>query len=136
MSLTLVVDPAVVPDYPGLAATLGVPAVQTFNGPATPLGHSIPASGYFIVQRCNGSTTFTDGPLTPQQVAAIPACTADANAATLQAKAPAALVANAAFLAIASPTQAQAIAQTKALTRQVDALIRLANGILDSVADS
>ena len=34
-------------------------------------------------------------------------------------------IANATFLALAAPTNAQVLAQTKALTRQVNALIKL-----------
>lgn len=55
-----------------------------------------------------------------------------ANAGALVAKARAALATNAAFLAIASPSNAQAVAQVQALTRQVNALIKLA---LDDLAD-
>lgn len=47
------------------------------------------------------------------------------NTATLLAKAKAALTVNTTFLGIASPTNAQVIAQVKALTRQVNALIKL-----------
>ncbi|MBK7565020.1 MAG: hypothetical protein IPI21_12460 [Propionivibrio sp.] len=48
-----------------------------------------------------------------------------ANEADLIARAKTALTANAAFLARTTPTTAQAVAQVKALTRQVNALIRL-----------
>lgn len=47
-------------------------------------------------------------------------------------KAKTALTNNVNFLAIVSPTNAQAVAQVQALTRQVDALIRLAVGQLSS----
>ena len=60
----------------------------------------------------------------------------DGNAATLRSRAQTALTTNATFLAIASPTAAQVATQTKALTRQVDALIRLAINALDSVSDA
>lgn len=49
-------------------------------------------------------------------------------------KAAAALTNNQTFLGIATPTQAQAVAQVQALTRQVDALIRLQIGQLDTTA--
>ena len=48
-----------------------------------------------------------------------------AVAQTLESKAQAALVNNATYLAIGTPTTAQAIAQVAALTRQVDAVIRM-----------
>lgn len=48
------------------------------------------------------------------------------NRDDLLAKAANALAGNIAFLAVASPSTAQVTAQVKALTRQVDALIRLA----------
>lgn len=54
------------------------------------------------------------------------------NEAQLIQKAASALANNQTFLAIASPTTAQAVAQVKALTRQVNALIRLAVGQLDT----
>lgn len=51
--------------------------------------------------------------------------TAGANQQAVRDKAHAALAANAAFLAIASPTNAQAVAQVQLLTREVNAIIRL-----------
>lgn len=135
MSLQVVINPGVVPDYPALAVSLGISDFTTANG-GSPLGHAFPSAGYFVVQRCNGTTTFTDGPLTSAQVAAIPACTADANAATLRSRAQTALGTNATFLALASPTAAQVATQTKALTRQCDGLIRLALGLLSDITDS
>lgn len=51
---------------------------------------------------------------------------AQANGAALQAKAAQALTGNIAYLALSTPTAAQVAAQVQALTRQVDALIRLA----------
>ncbi len=47
---------------------------------------------------------------------------------TLKAKAVTALAANATYLAIVSPTNAQVVAQVRALTKEVNALIRLADG--------
>ncbi len=58
--------------------------------------------------------------------------TAQVNQTTLQTQAANALTTNSAFLAIAAPTNAQVLAQTKALTRQTSALIRLTLGLLDS----
>jgi hypothetical protein len=53
------------------------------------------------------------------------------NDATLRQQASTALQANRDFLAIAAPTQAQALAQIKALTRQNNGLIRHMLGLLD-----
>jgi hypothetical protein len=58
------------------------------------------------------------------------------NALTLLSRAQAALANNAAYLAIPSPTQAQAITQVGALTRQVDGLIRFALTQFAAIADS
>lgn len=58
------------------------------------------------------------------------------NHLTLQQRAHNALTNNETFLAITSPTAAQAIAQVQALTRQVNALIRLHLGLLDSITDA
>lgn len=54
----------------------------------------------------------------------------------LLARARQALATNATFLAIASPTTAQVATQAKALSRQVDALIRIAIGDVSSVSDT
>lgn len=48
-----------------------------------------------------------------------------ANSVTLQSRAAAALASNRTFLALASPTNAQVLAQVQALTKQNTALIRL-----------
>lgn len=50
------------------------------------------------------------------------------NQPIIQAKAVAALAANATYLAIVTPTQAQAVAQVGALTSQVNAIVRLILG--------
>lgn len=136
MALTLVVDPAIVKEYPSLARSLGGVPLATVNGPATSYGHAIPAAGYFAVRDCGGSLTFFDGPLTQAQVAAIAPCPADANRDTLRTRAAAALATNATFLAIVSPTQGQAVAQVQALTRQVDGIIRLLLDQTDTISDS
>lgn len=60
--------------------------------------------------------------------------TSAANQATLLGKAQTALTNNANYLAIASPTNAQVSAQVAALTRQIDALIRIDINQLDSTA--
>jgi hypothetical protein len=56
------------------------------------------------------------------------------NLAQTLLKARQALAANVTFLAIANPTAAQVATQSKALTRQVDALIRIVVNELDSTA--
>jgi hypothetical protein len=62
--------------------------------------------------------------------------TPQSNYLQLQQRAAAALAANATFMAIASPTQAQSVAQVKALTRQVNALLRIQLNALSDVSDS
>lgn len=59
-----------------------------------------------------------------------------ANLNTLTTRAQTALTNNATYLAIASPTTAQAITQVAALTRQVDGVIRLLLQQFASIADS
>lgn len=69
-----------------------------------------------------------DSPLTATQQAQvrIRMMTADDDQEQLCYQGLQAIAANAAFLAVGSPSSAQAVAQVQALTRQVDALIRLA----------
>lgn len=57
---------------------------------------------------------------------------ADLNAAAITVKAQQALTANATFRTIATPTNADIVAQVKALTRQNTALIRLVLGLFDA----
>ena len=59
--------------------------------------------------------------------------TAVDNEMAIRERAAVALDANLTFLAITSPTNAQNAAQVKALTRQVNGLIRLTIGSLDEV---
>lgn len=58
------------------------------------------------------------------------------NEAALMSKARQALISNAEFLANTSVTNAQAVSQVKALTRQVNALIRLQVRDLSNISDS
>jgi hypothetical protein len=73
----------------------------------------------------DGLVLVTDRALTAGEASDL---TADANANAVETRLRDALAANKTFLAIASPTNAQTLAQVKALTRQVSALIRKAAG--------
>ncbi len=57
---------------------------------------------------------------------------AELRRARLLARAREAIDADRAYLDIGQPTQAQAVAQVRALTRQTAALLRLAAGLLDA----
>lgn len=59
-----------------------------------------------------------------------------ANERQVRSKATAALTVNKTFLAIANPTAAQVAAQTKALTRQTNALIRMLLYQFDDSSDT
>lgn len=108
--------------------------------PTVPTEYASIATAPCVILDGNGQQTVLpdDGTLTAQQVqtAAAPlaaaeqaaAATAAANAAnaqTLQQRAAAALTANVTYLNLASPTAAQTTTQTKAITRQINAIIRL-----------
>lgn len=58
----------------------------------------------------------------------------EANADTIRTKAQQALTINATFLAIATPTAAQIAAQTRALTKECNAIIRLLVNQLDDIS--
>ncbi len=59
-----------------------------------------------------------------------------ANEATVRARAAAALTANATYLAIATPNNAQVAAQVRTLTKECSAVIRLLLGLLADVSDT
>jgi hypothetical protein len=81
--------------------------------------------------RTDRNQTFdSTGAMTSEQVVVVDT-TADTNAASIRDLAAAALAANRTFIALPTPTNTQVVAQTKALTRQMNALIRLALGRLD-----
>lgn len=62
------------------------------------------------------------------------AAAARTNGDTLVQRAQTALTTNTTFLALASPTNAQTLAQVQALTKECSALIRLLTNALDSTA--
>lgn len=74
--------------------------------------------------------TWTVRSKTPAELAAD---TATANSVTVRTRAELGLATNSTFLAVASPSNAQTVAQVKALTRQVSGLIRLTLGKLDDI---
>lgn len=65
--------------------------------------------------------------------ATIPAGSAYANEATLESRIASAIATNSTYLALASPSTAQNTAQIKALTQQIQALLRIRQGQLGSV---
>jgi len=75
------------------------------------------------------TVVWTERPWTADEQAAR---AATVNRATLVDEAAAALTANAKFLALTSPTNAQTLAQVKALTRENTAIIRLLLNRLDT----
>lgn len=65
-----------------------------------------------------------------------PAGSPEANLALIRQRAAQALTVNATFLALAAPTNAQVVAQVKALTRECNALLRMMLNALDDVSDT
>jgi hypothetical protein len=89
------------------------------------LGDNVTPVDVGLVVPAQIGTVTPDGSGDPQN-ATLTATGDGATLATLRQNARAALVGNATFLALAAPTAAQNAAQVKALTRQVDGLIRVA----------
>lgn len=126
------------------AATLGIGIAPRDVSPIyQPYVPTLPG----VVAEGGGSIVFIadDGSLTAQQItttvaplvaAQAAADTASANAQTLVQRAQAALTANATFLAIAAPTNAQVLAQVQRLTKEVNALIRLGQGLVADISDT
>lgn len=100
--------------------------MATFNITCSGPGPHVPASG--ILGTSDRAQTADVRCSSASCVKAPDAVTTNLN--TIQAGLQTALAANVTFLAIASPTTAQVTAQNKALTRQVDALIKIQLGLL------
>jgi hypothetical protein len=66
------------------------------------------------------------------KAARVLASTADSNASTIKSQVAAAITANKAYVANQTPTTAQTTAQVKALSRQVNGVMRLLTGQLDA----
>ena len=94
-------------------------------------GPHIPASGIL-----GTSDQVVTGMRCPSPSCVLPVDPGVANFATLQQRAQAALTANAAFVAIATPTNAQVVAQVTRLTKECNALIRLFLALLADVSDT
>lgn len=72
-------------------------------------------------------------PVPAWAAASVPAASAAGRRAQLDTRLVQSIAANATYLALASPSSAQNTAQIKALTRQVNAMLRLQRGVLDAV---
>lgn len=110
---TLTVDPATIVDH-GFDLISGIGAVITGTGPWT----------------VTVSNTYSQASLDDYVASFTTAATEAINRAAILAKATAAVVANGTFLALASPTNAQVVAQVRLLTREATALIKVATAAL------
>lgn len=79
------------------------------------------------------TVAWTQRPWTAPELAARQAAT---NGTTIRDRAATALTGNSTFLAKSAPTNLETIAQVKALTRQVNGLIRLTINQLDDISDA
>ena len=100
---------------------------ETYDGPA----------GTYTSWAADGTVTATRA-LTAAEVAVNAAQDAQmlavVNADTLRTRANVALTANAAYLALGAPTTAQAVAQVALLTKECNAMIRLALSSLSDIS--
>ena len=71
---------------------------------------------------------------TAQDLAAAAQLDIASNQATIVSRANAAITANATFLALGAPTNAQVVAQVQLLTRECNTLIKLALGLLSDTS--
>lgn len=78
------------------------------------------------------TTYHPDGTVTQDEVPDPVYTPEQVNEQTVRERAGQALATNRTFLAVASPTNAQVVAQVKALTRQMNGLVRLVLGQLDA----
>lgn len=116
---------------PQLAALCGfVPVVET--DPPTVTGAQVAESTVALV----GGVPTRTWSVRPKSAPELAADTSAGNGRTLETKLRAALATNATYLAVVAPTNAQNTAQVKALTRQVNGLVRrtLAADLLDDTA--
>jgi hypothetical protein len=121
---------------------MSITTSQQLNGDQVqaqlPPGSSITATGGLLTSTDPKTITAfqTDDATLQAAITAAAAAYVDygANLASLLQKAQTALANNQTYLAIGGPTNAQVVAQVQALTRQVDALIRVAVGNLASTA--
>ena len=86
------------------------------------------------ITRTDRNQVFSNGKLVSEEVVETD-ITAEAVEFDLASKARAALAANDAFLAIGAPTNAQVLAQTRVLTRECSALIRLQGKVVNGLQD-